>query len=86
MTKAVAYLRVSSDSQLNGNGFDRQQDTITQYASAHDLVIVGTYREEAVPGKTKHEQRPAFMTMLADLLSNGCRTTIVERLDSLARE
>ena len=37
-------------------------------------------------GNTEMDARPAFMNMLADLLSNGCRTIIVERLDRLARE
>ena len=86
MTKAVAYLRVSGASQINGEGFGRQLDTITAWAGAHDYQLVGTYREEAVSGKTGFEDRPAFMSMLADLLSNGCRTIIVERLDRLARE
>ena len=30
--------------------------------------------------------RPMFTEMLADILSNGCRTIIVERLDRLARD
>lgn len=84
--KAVAYLRVSGASQVSGEGWDRQLDAINAYASAHDCEIVNVYREEAIPGKTEMDQRPAFMSMLADLLSNGCRTIIVERLDRLARE
>lgn len=86
MTKAVAYLRVSGASQIEGNGFDRQLESVTAYASSHTMEIIGVYREEAVPGKTEMDARPAFMAMLADLLSNGCRTIIVERLDRLARE
>jgi DNA invertase Pin-like site-specific DNA recombinase len=86
MTKACAYLPVSGASQLDGEGWGRQSDTIAAYAAAHGLEITGTYREEAVPGKTELADRPAFMEMLAALLSNGCRTIIVERLDRLARE
>jgi len=84
--KAVAYLRVSGASQLDGEGFGRQLDTITAYAQANGFELVGSYREEAVPGKTDMADRPAFLEMLSDLLSNGCRTIIVERLDRLARE
>lgn len=86
MTKAVAYLRVSGASQLEGNGFERQLESITAYAAKNTVEIVGVYREEAVPGKTEMDARPAFMAMLADLLSNHCRCIIVERLDRLARE
>ena len=46
---------------------------------------MGTYREDEIAGKTEMDSRPAFMTMLDDLLSSGCRTIIVERLDRLAR-
>jgi DNA invertase Pin-like site-specific DNA recombinase len=65
---------------------DARKTRSKPYADAHDYQIVGTYREEAVPGKTGFEERSAFMSMLADLLGNGCRTIIVERLDRLARE
>lgn len=83
--KAVMYLRVSGASQIDGNGFDRQIETIQAYANSSDYQIMGD-EERAVPGKTGFEERPPFMTMLADLLSNVCRTIIVERLDQLARE
>jgi len=49
--KAVAYLRVSGASQLDGDGFGRQQDAITQYANAYGYEIMTMYREEAVPGR-----------------------------------
>lgn len=84
--KAVGYLRVSGASQLEGNGFERQLESIAAYAAKNTIEIVGVYREEAVPGRTEMDARPAFMAMLADLLSNHCRTIIVERLDRLARE
>lgn len=86
MAKAVAYLRVSGKSQLDGGGFDRQIDTIRLCAQNQNLELVGEYREEAVPGKLDEDHRPAFQAMIAELLSNGCRTIIVESLDRLARE
>ena len=85
-TKAVAYLRVSGASQIDGEGFGRQLDAITNYANSHGYELAGTYQEEAVSGKTDLAARPAFLAMLADLLGNGCRVIIVERLDRLARE
>ena len=86
MIKACAYLRVSGQSQIDGQDFDRQKQTIQAYADSHDFEIVGVYEEKAVSGKTELDGWPAFKQMLADLLSNGCRTIIVERLDRLARE
>ena len=86
MTAAVAYLRVSGAGQLSGDGFDRQADTITKYAQTAGYKLIHTYQEEAVPGKTDLDGRPAFQEMVAELLGNGCRVIIVEGLDRLARE
>lgn len=84
--KAVAYLRVSSVGQVDGGGFDRQLEAIRRCADLKQLELTGEYREEAVPGKFEEDKRPAFQRMISDLLSNGCRTIIVESLDRLARE
>ena len=35
MTKAVAYLRVSGPSQLDGNGFERQLEAVAAWAEIH---------------------------------------------------
>jgi len=87
MTPAVAYLRVSGRSQIDGDGFDRQWECCTQYASGTaDICIEHPYLEKAISGTTDETARPAFQQMVQDLLSNGCRTVIVEGLDRLARE
>ena len=51
--KAVAYLRVSGQSQIDGEGFGRRLEAVTAYAKVHDWEIIKVYREEAVPGKTE---------------------------------
>lgn len=84
--KAVSYLRVSGGGQLSGDGFTRQSAACVLCAAQHDYEIVAEYYEEAVPGKTDMDGRPAFQEMVASLLSNGCRVIIVEGLDRLARE
>ena len=83
--QAVAYLRVSSKGQTNGDGFERQEDVINRYAAKHDIQIKHVYRED-VSGTTSETDRPEFQEMVSDLLKNGCRTVIIERLDRLARE
>jgi DNA invertase Pin-like site-specific DNA recombinase len=85
-TKAYAYLRVSGKSQVEKGGFPRQEATIAQYAKAHGIEIVKTYKEEAVSGTTDETARPAFREMVSDILKNGVRLIIVEGLDRLARE
>ena len=82
-TQAVGYLRVSGKSQLDGNGPDRQEELIRAFAAKNGIEVTKCYTE-AYTGT--EADRPVFSEMLADLLTNGCRTIIVECLDRLARD
>ncbi|MGB9458845.1 MAG: recombinase family protein [Bryobacteraceae bacterium] len=86
MTKAFGYVRVSGDSQIDGDGFPRQLAAIKAYAKLHDIRIVKVFREEGVTGTKETMDRPAWVAMMTALHSNGVRTIIIERLDRLARE
>ena len=86
MTRVFAYLRVSGPSQLDGQGFPRQLDACNNYAYQHDMEIVKVFREEAVPGKTELDNRPALRSLVQELLSDGVDTVLIERLDRLARD
>lgn len=81
--KAYAYLRVSSRGQLDGHGFDRQQETIRTFAKRSGYEIAGIYRDAHTGTEA---DRPAFTDMLAAILANGVRVIIVESLDRLARD
>jgi len=85
MKKAYGYCRLSGQGQLDGNGFDRQEQTIQDFAKSADIKIVEIYQEQ-VSGVKDEEDRPVFQQMISDILRNGVRTIIVERLDRLARE
>lgn len=85
MTVCVSYMRCSGDGQIDGDTWDRQTEKIKALAARHCFEIEMEWREEGVSGKIECEQRPAFQAMLAHLLSNGCRTIIVEDLSRLAR-
>ena len=84
--KAFAYLRVSSQGQVSGDGFDRQREAIRSYAAAAQIEIAGWYEESGVSGTIETTDRPAWNAMLAKLHSNGTRAVLVERLDRLARD
>ncbi len=84
MIKAVAYLRVSGRSQVEGDGFPRQLEAIKGSAAQHDMRVVRVFEERAVCGATEWEDRPAWAEMVASL--DGVRTILIERLDRLARE
>jgi DNA invertase Pin-like site-specific DNA recombinase len=83
--KAYGYLRVSSQGQVKGNGFDRQKAEIERYAEKAGIEIERYYQED-ISGTSDETDRPAFQTMVAAILSNGVRTVIVEGMDRLARE
>lgn len=84
--KAFAYLRVSSQGQIDGDGFRRQEDEIRRFAESSDIKIVDVYREEGVSGTTEETDRPAFQEMITAVLKNGVKTIIVEDLTRLARQ
>jgi len=79
---AVGYLRVSSKGQIRGHGFQRQRDAIKKYAKKHGYTIIEWYKE-AWTGT--EEDRPEFLRMVEELLSNGCRTIIIECMDRFGR-
>jgi len=82
-TPAIAYLRVSGRAQVGGHGFKRQRQTIDQFTKAAGLKIAVEYREAHTGTEA---DRPVFEKMLTDVLSNGCRTIVVESLDRFARD
>ena len=49
MTPAVAYMRCSGLGQVSGDTWDRQLAAIRTYAEAHDIEILGEYRDQGVP-------------------------------------
>jgi DNA invertase Pin-like site-specific DNA recombinase len=71
--RAFGYERVSGRSQVEGYGFDRQEETILNYAKKAGYEIVHIFREEAISGTKDQEDRPAFQDMVAEILKDGVR-------------
>ena len=59
---------------------------IRKHAAASGLTVVEVFREEAVPGATEWDDRPAWVAMLEKIVGNGVRTIVIERLDRVARD
>ena len=79
---AVGYLRVSGKGQIRGHGFERQRDEIKGYAKKNGYKIIEWYKEVYTGTE---ENRPEFLRMVEELLSNGCRTIIIECMDRFGR-
>ena len=83
---AYSYLRVSGPGQLDGDGFPRQREAVRRYASANSFEIVEEFLEEAVPGKTEMDNRPALGRLMERLETTGVKVVLVENADRLARD
>jgi site-specific DNA recombinase len=86
MEKAFLYLRVSGLGQVDGYGFDRQEETCRAWAKKAGYEVAEVFQEKGVSGTKDETARPAFQEMMAAILSNGVKVVIVEGLDRLARE
>jgi DNA invertase Pin-like site-specific DNA recombinase len=84
--EAYGYLRVSGKGQIDKDGFHRQRDVISKFATDNNITIPLYYQEKGVSGTKGEADRPALQEMITDILSDGVNTIIVERLDRLARE
>lgn len=67
--KAVAYLRVSDDSQIEGESLGVQKQRIEAYAQQNDIEIVEWFKDEGKSGKDVHH-RPGFKEMLLYCMKN----------------
>jgi site-specific DNA recombinase len=84
--RAVAYIRVSSASQVEGHSLDAQQRCFYDACKSHGWEAVKVYREE---GKTAHvdaiNKRPVFRQLLEDAGKNQFDIVVVHTLDRWAR-
>ena len=85
---AVAYIRVSGEAQVSGDGPERQRRVIGEWAARTGTSIVREYCDLAVSGTKGADDRPAMAQMIGDLLASGGQPPIVviERADRLARD
>lgn len=83
--KAFAYLRVSSQGQVEKDGFPRQREAVNRCAKSQSITITREFCEEGLSGETEWGTRPAFLDMVSAIMDNGVRTIIVENLTRLAR-
>ena len=82
-TRAVAYLRVSTDKQADkGFSLDAQRAKVQAYASLYDIELVEVI-EEAESAKTV--ARPGLQRALAMLRGKKADALLVVKLDRLTR-
>ena len=84
MRKAYAYVRTSTQDQLEGSGPERQLEAISSCAERLNLKIVDSYVED-VSGTVECMKRPVFREMILEMNGNGVSAIVVENLGRLAR-
>ena len=83
-TKTVAYLRVSTEKQVDhGVSLDAQRAKIEAYSQVYDLELVGIEVDAGVSAKTM--DRPALRRALEALESGEAQALLVVKLDRLTR-
>lgn len=85
-TTAVAYLRISTESQLDGYGLDVQTTAVKAWAKANGCRIVQVCTDEAVSGTTDALDREGLGCALEAIETGKADVLLVPRLDRLARK
>lgn len=86
MRDACSYLRVSGDSQIQGDGFPRQREACLKYADTARLEIVEEFRDEGITGKMEMENREGLSACLRYIQENKITVVVVEDSTRLARD
>jgi len=84
--RAVIYLRVSTDGQVDGYGLPMQEDACLAFARAHGMTVVSVVQDAGISGTKGTADRPALAEAI-DLVDRGdADALLVATLDRLARE
>ena len=85
-TRAIAYLRVSTVSQVDGRSLDAQERSFQELCRNRGWADVGAYREE---GKSAHsdsiKKRPELQRLLEDSAKDVFDLVVVHTLDRWSR-
>lgn len=80
------YVRVSGNSQVEGDGPKRQSLAIQQFAASNSMEVVNIFQDLAVSGTVDGLDRPEFGKLVAACESSGCKTIVVEKIERFARD
>lgn len=75
--RIVSYLRVSSRSQIEGDGFTRQRAAIGKWCASNGADHMAEFAEEGVPGAHELINRPALTRLVTYVLERGDIDAIV---------
>ena len=85
MKKVVAYVRVSSQSQIENTSIETQIEKIELHCRLHDIVIDRIFKDEGI--SAKDTERPSYNEMVKYILdkNNNIDSVVVYKSDRLHR-
>lgn len=83
---AISYKRKSSASQRDNDGFPRQEKTIEDYASRHNITVVEKFLDDGISGTKSAYQRPGLSSALAFLTESDTKVLLVENASRIGRD
>lgn len=84
--KAVGYLRISSERQINGESPETQKAAIEQYAAANDIDVVEYFYDEAKSGKNTERKELQNMFGYIKKHKGQINHVIVYKINRASRE
>ena len=86
-TRAVAYVRVSTDEQAaSGHGLESQDRAVRAFAESQGYDLVEVVTDPGVSGATRPADRPGFARVLDLAAARAFTVLLVYKFDRLARE
>jgi DNA invertase Pin-like site-specific DNA recombinase len=82
---AVAYLRVSTDSDRQALGAEAQRQAVQRWADSNGIEMVHVFLEE-VSGGAPLDKRPVLLEAIATVGTLGAGSLVVQRLDRFSRD
>jgi len=84
--RAIGYIRVSTDEQVQGNGLQVQDQAVRRYCTANNLKLIEVTGDEGISGSNGLDARIGLASALARLEAGEADCLVVYRLDRLARD
>lgn len=82
---AIAYIRVSKDTEVQALGAEAQRVAIQEWADSKGVTIAQWFVEE-VTGGAALDRRPIFLEALGAVAAHGAGLLVVQRLDRFSRD
>ena len=85
-TKAVGYIRVSTEEQaVNGHGLEVQDRAIRSFAESQGYSLLGVVSDPGISGAKRPEDRPGFQRVIDLAKAQKFSMLLVWKFDRLAR-